>query len=93
MIELNRYEFWFLTGSQRLYGENTLKQVAADARKREFGFITARMDIPRTVAAGHWSNSSVQDRIVRWMREGCLCCCGRQEFKYRPYELRWNAAA
>ncbi len=29
----NRYEVWFVTGSQNLYGEETLKQVAADAKK------------------------------------------------------------
>jgi L-arabinose isomerase len=27
---LNNYEFWFVTGSQLLYGEETLRQVAAD---------------------------------------------------------------
>ena len=33
MISLGEYEFWFLTGSQDLYGEETLKQVAADSKK------------------------------------------------------------
>jgi len=32
MIELNTYEAWFITGSQHLYGEETLKQVAEDAQ-------------------------------------------------------------
>jgi L-arabinose isomerase len=32
MIDLKRYEFWFIVGSQDLYGEETLKQVAANAR-------------------------------------------------------------
>ncbi|GHV51300.1 L-arabinose isomerase [Spirochaetia bacterium] len=31
MIDLKKYEFWFIVGSQDLYGEETLKQVAADA--------------------------------------------------------------
>ncbi len=33
MISLDRYEVWFVTGSQNLYGEETLAQVAEDARK------------------------------------------------------------
>ncbi|MGC9523234.1 MAG: L-arabinose isomerase [Anaerolineae bacterium] len=32
MISLDRYEVWFVTGSQNLYGEETLAQVAEDAR-------------------------------------------------------------
>ncbi|MDR1390614.1 MAG: L-arabinose isomerase [Treponema sp.] len=30
-IDLNRYEFWFIVGSQDLYGDEALKQVAANA--------------------------------------------------------------
>jgi L-arabinose isomerase len=33
MMDLKHYEVWFVTGSQSLYGEETLRQVAADARK------------------------------------------------------------
>lgn len=165
MHELKKLEFWFLTGSQDLYGEEPLKQVARDSQKivdslnesgmlpftlvskpilkapsqirstmeqagadarcggvvcwmhtfspakmwisglsvltkpllqlhtqfneripfdtidmdfmnlnqsahgdREFGHITARMDIPRTVITGHWSHTSTQHRIASWMR-------------------------
>lgn len=32
MIELNALELWFITGSQHLYGEEVLKQVAEDSR-------------------------------------------------------------
>jgi L-arabinose isomerase len=32
MIDLKRYEVWFVTGSQHLYGEETLRQVAEDSR-------------------------------------------------------------
>ncbi len=32
MIDLRKYEVWFVTGSQHLYGEETLNQVAADAQ-------------------------------------------------------------
>lgn len=165
MIDLSQYEFWFLTGSQDLYGEDTLKQVAINAKKivaelhtkgtlpaklvwketlltpeaihrtleeanacdacagviiwchtfspakmwirglnaykkpllqlntqfnveipyatmdmdfmnlnqsahgdREFGFITSRMNLPRTVVVGHWADETTQARIADWMR-------------------------
>ncbi|MCK9524293.1 MAG: L-arabinose isomerase, partial [Proteobacteria bacterium] len=35
---------------------------------REFGHITARMGVRRTVIAGHWSHEETQARIGRWMR-------------------------
>jgi L-arabinose isomerase len=33
MIELKNYEVWFITGSQELYGEATLKKVTEDSQK------------------------------------------------------------
>src|SRR5205085_8308278 len=33
MIDLKKLEVWFLTGSQHLYGEDTLKQVAAHSQQ------------------------------------------------------------
>jgi L-arabinose isomerase len=33
MIDLKKLEIWFITGSQQLYGEETLKQVAADSQQ------------------------------------------------------------
>ncbi|MGC9350317.1 MAG: L-arabinose isomerase, partial [Anaerolineae bacterium] len=33
MIDLKQYDVWFVTGSQSLYGEEALQQVAEDARK------------------------------------------------------------
>ncbi len=33
MIDLKKLEVWFLTGSQHLYGEETLRQVADDSQK------------------------------------------------------------
>ena len=30
-MDMKNYEFWFVTGSQFLYGEEQLKSVAADA--------------------------------------------------------------
>jgi hypothetical protein len=32
MIDLTKLQVWFITGSQHLYGEETLKQVAADSQ-------------------------------------------------------------
>jgi len=32
-LDLSQYEVWFVTGSQHLYGEETLKQVAAHSRE------------------------------------------------------------
>ncbi len=32
MIKVREYDFWFVTGSQDLYGEETLKQVAVDSK-------------------------------------------------------------
>ena len=29
MVDLRQYEVWFVTGSQHLYGDETLKQVAS----------------------------------------------------------------
>lgn len=165
MLELKKYEFWFVTGSQHLYGEETLAKVAEDSKKivegfndcntipykvvfkpilktpdeihrlcidansdekcsgiitwmhtfspakmwiaglselrkpllhlhtqfnrdipwdtidmdfmnlnqsahgdREYGFIGARMSIPRKVIAGHWADSEVRSRLSSWMR-------------------------
>nr|MCR5188430.1 L-arabinose isomerase [Treponema sp.] len=164
-MEIKKYVFWFLTGSQDLYGEETLKQVAKDSKEivdslnaakvlpcelvwkptlltpqsilktmqeanaddecaglicwmhtfspakmwiaglkanskpllqlntqynvkipyatmdmdfmnlnqsahgdREFGHITSRMDLPRKVIVGHWSDECTQKRIADWMR-------------------------
>ena len=33
MIDLKKFEVWFVTGSQNLYGPETLKQVAEDSKK------------------------------------------------------------
>ena len=174
MTDLGRYEFWFLTGSQDLYGEATLKQVALDSKAiveavgasaavpckliwkptlltpesihktleeanaddacagiicwmhtfspakmwiaglssykkpllqlntqfnsaipyktmdmdfmnlnqsahgdREFGYITARMDLPRKVIVGHWKDEDTQKRIGNWMRCACAVADGR----------------
>lgn len=174
-MNLQRFEFWFLTGSQDLYGQETLDQVAKDSKEivealnksnalpcplvlkptlltpetikatlesanadplcagvicwmhtfspakmwiaglssykkpllqlntqfnvkipyatmdmdfmnlnqsahgdREFGFITARMDMPRKVIVGHWNDSVTQKRISDWMRVARAVADGKQ---------------
>jgi L-arabinose isomerase len=42
MIELMDYEVWFVTGSQELYGEETLKKVAEDSQKIASGMTQSR---------------------------------------------------
>lgn len=42
MIELKDYEVWFVTGSQELYGEETLKRVAEDSQKIASGMTQSR---------------------------------------------------
>lgn len=44
MIELKQYEVWFVTGSQHLYGPETLEQVAKDSRE-----IVAALDASTTI--------------------------------------------
>jgi len=49
MIELKKLEVWFVTGSQHLYGEETLKQVASHAQTIAKGLNDASQ-VPVTVA-------------------------------------------
>ncbi len=174
MKHINDYNFWFLTGSQDLYGEETLKQVAKHSKEmvntlnnsgdlackliykdtlltslsiektikeanldencagiicwmhtfspakmwinglnslskpmlqintqfneklpyktidmdfmnlnqsahgdREFGYITARMNISRNVIVGHWQSISFKKRMSKWMRAAVATTCGK----------------
>src|SRR6195952_789525 len=42
MIDLKTYEVWFITGSQNLYGEETLKKVAEHSQEIAKGFDAAK---------------------------------------------------
>jgi len=42
MIDLKEFEVWFVTGSQNLYGEETLKQVAAHSQQIAKGLDSAK---------------------------------------------------
>jgi L-arabinose isomerase len=44
MIDLKQYEVWFVTGSQHLYGPETLEQVAKDSRE-----ITSALDAATSI--------------------------------------------
>jgi len=44
---------------------------------REFGFIGARLRMPRKVISGHWKDDEVVDRISRWMRTAVAFVYGR----------------
>ena len=48
MIELKKYEVWFVTGSQHLYGPETLKKVAEDSQAISEA-LTKSKDIPLRV--------------------------------------------
>ncbi|MFW5685994.1 MAG: L-arabinose isomerase family protein, partial [Spirochaetota bacterium] len=51
MAQAKKQELWFITGSQHLYGEETLKSVAADARKIAEA-LDQSSEIPLTVKSG-----------------------------------------
>jgi L-arabinose isomerase len=62
---LNNYNFWFVTGSQLLYGEETLKQVASDSEKivaalNESGLLPCKLVNKTTVL-----NNKTASEIVR----------------------------
>ena len=48
MIDLRKYEVWFVTGSQHLYGPKTLDQVAEHSREIA-GFLSASAHVPAQV--------------------------------------------
>src|SRR5262245_37567785 len=48
MIDLKKLEIWFVTGSQHLYGEETLRQVATHSQEIAAS-LNAAQEIPVTV--------------------------------------------
>ncbi len=50
MKSIKDYKFWFVTGSQHLYGEETLKQVAADSAEMVNG-LNASGELPAEIIA------------------------------------------
>jgi L-arabinose isomerase len=45
---------------------------------REFGFITSRMRLRRTVVVGHWADRDVQEDLGRWARAAAAWHDGRR---------------
>ena len=48
MKEMKKYQFWFCTGSQDLYGEECLKKVAAHSREMVEG-LNAGVHVDRVI--------------------------------------------
>jgi L-arabinose isomerase len=48
MIDYKQFEFWFVAGSQHLYGAKALEKVAANAREIS-GTLDAAASIPATI--------------------------------------------
>ncbi len=44
---------------------------------REFGYITARMNINRSVLVGYWKNERFQVKMSKWMRAAATTVAGR----------------
>jgi L-arabinose isomerase len=44
---------------------------------REFGYITARMNINRSVIVGHWQSPLFQKRMSKWMRAAVAATAGK----------------
>ena len=66
MSTLKRYEFWFITGSQHLYGPETLRQVAEHSKIIAQG-LNAAKDIPCTVV--YKPIVTTPDQITKIMKE------------------------
>jgi len=45
---------------------------------REHGFIGARLRMPRKIVSGHWEDTTVRQRIGRWMRTAVAISSGRK---------------
>src|SRR5512146_1415242 len=63
MIELKQYEVWFVTGSQHLYGPETLEKVAVHSREIA-GALGASAEIPVTVVFKQVLTSAEQIRTL-----------------------------
>ena len=73
MKSIKEYEFWFVTGSQHLYGPETLEQVAKDSQAMVDG-LNASGKMPckivykptvKTPATRRWR------AVIPWMRLAC----------------------
>lgn len=66
MTDFTQKEVWFITGSQHLYGEETLKQVAANSKEIVQGFNDSKL-VP--VKLVHKDTVTTPDEITKVMLE------------------------
>lgn len=65
MIDLKKFQFWFVTGSQHLYGDETLRQVAEDSKKI-IEALTADNNIPCSIV---WKPTLTTPEAIREVLE------------------------
>jgi L-arabinose isomerase len=75
MIDIGTYEVWFVTGSQHLYGEETLRQVASDATMIAEGLDSSR-EIPIKVKTGPVVTTSEEIKRVCLEANNSTTCVG-----------------
>src|SRR5438477_585263 len=73
MIDLRKNELWFLTGSQHLYGDETLKKVAEHSQ-----VIADSLDRSGKIAVGHWQDEDVLAKLDGWARAACAFADSRR---------------
>lgn len=66
MLTVPNYEFWFVVGSQHLYGEETLKHVAEDAQKITDG-LNEKGNLPYKIVFKEVLTTA--DEITKFMKE------------------------
>ena len=66
MLEVPQYEFWFAVGSQHLYGEETLREVADDAKKIVAG-LNENGNLPYPIVFKEVLTTA--DEITKFMKE------------------------
>ena len=66
MLEVPQYEFWFAVGSQHLYGEETLREVADDAKKIVAG-LNEKGNLPYPIVFKEVLTTA--DEITKFMKE------------------------
>lgn len=66
MLEVPQYEFWFAVGSQHLYGEETLREVADDAKKIVAG-LNENGNLPYSIVFKEVLTTA--DEITKFMKE------------------------
>ncbi|WEV40054.1 L-arabinose isomerase [Lactobacillus sp. ESL0681] len=66
MLSIPKYEFWFVSGSQHLYGEETLKEVAENSKKIVAG-LNEKGNLPYKIVFKEVLTTA--DEITKFMKE------------------------